>query len=409
MSTEIQEHSSEPTVKARAVVSRLLNWRTGIALAALLSIVSIWHASAHKRETVAEIDNLPVAVVKVGREDLAKELMVPAEFRPYQEVDIHAKVAGFLEKINVDIGDRVEAGQVLAVLEITELQDDLKRARAIEQRSAEEVKHAESAYEEAHVVFTRLTAVDKSQPHLVAQQELDAAEARDHQADSGLAAARQQVEVARAETSKLNTMVKYSRITAPFPGVITKRSADPGALIPAGTSWSAQAMPLLRLSQIDRLRLVFPVSISYVSEVNIGTPVEIRVQNIEKTLLGKVARISRKIETATRTMDVELDVPNPDFTLIPGMYASVVIKLERRDHTLSLPIEAVARGSAPTVFLVDTNHQIEERSVKLGLETPTRLEVLAGLQENDLVMMGSRAQVKPGQKVEPRLLAAEKE
>jgi membrane fusion protein, multidrug efflux system len=165
----------------------------------------------------------------------------------------------------------------------------------------------------------------------------------------------------------------------------------------------------VRLSQLDRLRLIFPVSMSYVSQVKVGTPVEVRVQNRERPLLGEVARITHKIEMATRTMDVELDVPNSDLMVIPGMYASVKIKLDLREHTLALPIQAVARGQTPSVFRLNSDYQIEERPVKLGLETPTRLEIMAGLQENDLVMMGSRAQVRPGQKVEPKLIASEKD
>ena len=410
MSTEIQESVTTPAPVERAKTPRWLNWKLGVLLLSAAAAIPSWLVFVHETEaSIATIGDLPVAVIKVGREDLAKELVVQAEFRPYQEVDLHSKVAGFLEKINVDIGDLVKEGQLLAVIEVPELEDDLQRAHAVEQRSAEEVKRAEAGYDDAHTVYTRLAAVDKAQPNLIAQQDLDTARDKDHQAESTLAAARQQVEVSRAETSKLNTMAHYARITAPFSGVITKRSADPGALIPAGISSSAQTMPLVRLSQMDRLRLVFPVSMSHVSQVNVGTPVEVRVQNRDQTLQGKVARITRKIETATRTMDVEVDVPNPDLTLIPGMYASVLIKLEHREQALALPIQAVARDKAPTVFIVNNNHEIEARQVKLGLETPTKVEILSGLQENELVMMGSRAQVKPGQKVEPKLLPTEKE
>jgi RND family efflux transporter MFP subunit len=406
MSTETQPSAPQERPKN----SRRLIWR-GTILCTLAAITALsWRAYSPKTEaSVTQENDLPVAVVKAQRENLAKELIVQAEFRPFQEVDLHSKVTGFLEKINVDIGDQVAAGQVLAVLEIPELQDDLKRARAIEQRSMQEVNRAESVYLDAHLSYERLVAVNKAKSNLIAQQELDTASAKDREAASALAAAKEQVQIARAETSKLNTMAQYSQLTAPFSGAITKRSVDPGALIMAGITSGAQTMPLLRLSQLDRLRLVFPVSMSYVSQVDVGTPVEVRVQNQPKILTGKIARITRKIETTTRTMDVELDVPNPDLKLIPGMYASVVIKLEQRDHTLALPIQAVARGQKPTVFVVNAKNEIEERSVKIGLETPTKLEILEGVKEGDQVMIGSRTQVKPGQKVVPKMLESEKE
>jgi RND family efflux transporter MFP subunit len=213
------------------------------------------------------------------------------------------------------------------------------------------------------------------------------------------------VEVARAEVTKLKTMLKYSRITAPFAGVITERYADPGALIQAGISSSTQTSPLVRLSQIDRLRLDLPVSVSYVARVQVGDPVEIRVGGFIQPLTGTVARTAHEVTADTRTMKVEVDVPNADFKLIPGMYASVVLTLEHRDQTLAVPVEAISRAKSCTVFMVNHQNRIEERRVKLGLETPQKVEILAGLNENDLVMIGNRTQVKPGQAVEPKLMA----
>lgn len=409
MSTESPEQhpGSSPDRPPRPI----RRWASPIGIVILLacSAFGLWRIVPGREGIPATSKgNRPVAVVPVQRENLVKDVMVQAEFRPFQEVDLHSKVAGFLATITVDLGDQVTAGQILATLEVPELADDLKRAHALEQRSLIEVQRAESAYGETHVAYTRLAAVNQAQPNLIAQQDLDTALAKDHQAAATLAGARQQVEVARAETSKLNTLAQYSRIAAPFAGVITKRSADPGALIPAAIS-SGTPAPLLRVSQLDRLRLVFPVSMSYVSLVHPGTALEIHVQNQDQPLAGTVARISQKIETATRTMDAEVDVPNPELKLIPGMYASVVIQLERHEQVLTLPIQAVARDQTPTVYLINSAQVIEERKVKLGLQTPIRVEILAGLEEGDRVMMGSRGQVRPGQKVEPKLITIDKE
>ena len=154
----------------------------------------------------------------------------------------------------------------------------------------------------------------------------------------------------------------------------------------------------------DRLRLDIPISVSYVSRINLGDPVEIRVEALGKSLKGTVARSTRKVETATRTMEVEVDVPNADLKLIPGMYAAVVLRLDHREKTLAVPVEAISRKKTCTVYVVNKENEIEERPVTLGMETPHRIEVMAGLREDELVMIGSCAQVKPGQQVAPKLI-----
>jgi RND family efflux transporter MFP subunit len=400
-----------PQFKYRMLgLARKLDWRIIIFL--MLAGLAFPIGRALTEEAKAHEAGLavrpvqPVAVTPVTRGNLAQELVCDAELRPYEEIDLHAKVAGFLQNINVDIGDRVKAGQVLATIEVPELQDDISAAKANYNRSEKEVDRAQAAEDDAHLIYTRLQAVDKVQPNLVAEQDLDAARDKDRAAASALAAAQAQVGVAQAQLNKLQTILKYSQITAPFAGVITKRFADPGALIQAGISSSTQTLPLVRLSQNSRLRLDIPVSVSYVSRIHVGDPVEIRVDSLNDVINGTIARSTLNVETATRTMEVEVDVPNPDLRLIPGMYASAVLRLDHRENTLMIPVEAVSRQKDCTVLVVNPEHRIEERTVKLGLETPRKVEVLSGLKENEMVMIGSRAQVKAGQIVEPKLMAA---
>jgi RND family efflux transporter MFP subunit len=412
MSTEIPSNPIKPSplqspapprqFRLPALFQRL-DWRVVCVLLLVLIAIPLWRATTSHAKTVTVAMVAPqVAVCRVMREDLAQELVCDAELRPYQEVDIHAKVAGYLDNITVDIGDRVQAGQLLATIEVPELADDIQRAKAALNRNEQEVSRVQAACEEAHLVYTRLAAVDKAQPNLIAQQELDAAVEKDRTTASALAAAKAEVDVSRAEISKLETMRKYCRIIAPFSGVITRRYADPGALIQTGISSSTQALPIVRLSQSDRLRLDIPVSVSYVPRINIGDPVVIRIESCAKSLTGIIARSTRKVDTATRTMDVEVDVPNQDLKLIPGMYAAVTLRIEHRDKTLAVPVEAVSRQKSATVFVVNKDHKIEQRTISLGLETPHKMEVLSGLTENELVMIGSRTQFKPGQPVEPR-------
>ncbi len=409
MSTETSKDPANPSPADRPEQFRLptllrrIDWRIASVLVLALIVIPVWRATtSHAKPGAITIPAPQVAVSKVTREDLNEELVCNAELRPYQEIDLHAKVAGYLENISVDIGDRVQAGQLLATIEVPELADDIQRAKAALDRNEQEVSRAQAAYDEAHLVYTRLAAVDKAQPNLIAQQELDAGVEKDRTTASALAATKAEVDVSRAEIAKLQTMMKYSRIVAPFSGIITRRYADPGALIQAGISSSTQTLPLVRLSQNNRLRLDIPISVSYVSRIDLGGPVEIHVDSCAKSFSGKIARSTRKVDTATRTMDVEVDVPNEDLKLIPGMYASVAVRLDHRDKVLAVPVEAVSRQATATVFVVNKNNTIEERVISLGLETPHKLEVLSGLNENELVMIGNRTQVKPGQLVEPK-------
>jgi len=371
---------------------RRIGW--GVSLLAATIVVGLivartWHRTANA--TMGAAQAIPaVAVVKVDREDLYKEITIPAEFRPYNEVDVHAKVSGYVKRINVDIGDKVKPGELLALLEIPELGDELDHAIAAHQRAAAD-------YKDAHLAYTRLVEVNKQHPNLIAQQDLDTAEAKDATAQGALAGA-------KSDVQKYQTLVSYTRITAPFGGVITKRYADPGTLIQAGTS-STQALPLVRVSDNNLLRLDFPVSVDYVRGIRLDAPVSVRVDSLGNRIFeGKIARFSNHIDDSTRTMIVEMEVPNPTLELVPGMYANVTLKVDERPHALAISIEAVPPGGK-TVLLVNRSHQVEERPVALGLETPGKYEVLSGLNEGDLVMLGNPAQVVTGQKVEPRITA----
>ncbi|MEQ2005149.1 MAG: efflux RND transporter periplasmic adaptor subunit, partial [Limisphaerales bacterium] len=226
-------------------------------------------------------------------------------------------------------------------------------------------------------------------------------------ARAAIGSVKEQVNVAEAELHKLQAKAVFTKIVAPFDGVISKRYADAGDMVRGGLSPSAPAVPLVRLVHQDKLRLVFPVSSSFVAKVKAGDEVEVRVASLTKTFPGKVARITREVEANTRTMETQVDVVNADGSLYPGMYAAVAMKLDRKTGVLAVPLTALARGKKVTVFLIKSDNTLEEREVKLGLEAPDKAEVLAGLAEGDSVLVGSRSQVKPGQKVEPKLVKLE--
>lgn len=390
-------HTPDPRQPLRTQalnLARRFGWRFGaLALVAVLS-VPVWHAlTSHAKPHVMPVRALPVAVARVTREDLYNEVTIPAEFRPYLKVELHAKVSGYVDQINVDIGDQVKTGQLLARLEVPELRDELARAKAAEQR-------AQADYKDAHLVYTRLQAVNQEHPNLVAQQELDAAEAKDSTTAAAIAGA-------KAEVQRYQTLLAYTQITAPFDGVITHRYADPGSLIQAGTASDTQSLPLVCLSDNYRLRLDFPVSVAYVKDIQLGDSVEVRVESLKgKSFTGTISRCTQKVDADTRTMITEIEVPNSRLELVPGMYATVVLKVERRPQALAIPSEAASTDHKSSVYVVNPQHEIEERPVTLGLETPTKYEVVAGLREGDLVIVAGRSQVRPGQKVEPILNAS---
>lgn len=365
------------------------------------------------------VDVPTVGVAKVIRGDVTQVLTVAAEFRPYQEVDLHAKVAGYVKSIHVDVGDRVKHGQLLAVLEIPELQDDLQQADASVQHATEEVHRAQSdldravsVHELARLNATRLKSASDARPNLIARQDIDevtgrerVAEAQVSTAKAALASVRQLLAVARANQSKTRTLFAYARITAPFEGVITHRYADTGAMIQAGTSSQTQTMPLVKLSQNNLLRLIIAVPESAVSRIHEKSAVDVRVEAIGRTFPGAVARIAERLDADTRTMRVEVDVPNPKMELVPGMYAQAAIALDRATNVLIVPVQAIDRvGESSRLLVANGDRRIEAREVRLGLESADRVVVRDGVREGELVVLGKRAQLKPGVIVSPKLM-----
>jgi RND family efflux transporter MFP subunit len=393
-----------------------------LVLAAALAILSTACSRNQNVEAVETkaSDAATVAVAKTAVEDMSRQLTLTAEFKPFQEVDVMAKVAGYVKNINVDVGDRVKQGQLLAVLEIPEMADDLARGRASVDRSQAEVarakdelQRAESSHQIAHLSYTRLADVAKQKAGLVAQQEVDdargkdlVAEAQTNAAKSALSAAEEQVRVNAAELKRVQTMLEYTKVTAPFNGVVTRRYADTGSMLQAGTASNTQALPLVKLSENSLLRLILPVPESAVPTVHIGQAVEVRVPTLNRSFPGRVARFSGKVSPATRTMDTEVDVPNPTLVLIPGMYAEVNLTLERRPRAVAVPVQAVdiaGDDSSGQVAVVTDENRVEMRKVQLGLQTATSVEIRSGLKDGELVVVGSRVGLRPGQQIQPRL------
>ena len=300
-----------------------------VSVLLLTALLALNVSCSRQTKTVAADDGSndpPVAVTKILRQNLSDDLHIAADFRPFQEIDVHAKVAGYVKSIVVDAGDRVQQGQVLATLEIPEMQAEVAESEAAVRRNEEEINRAQgelaranSAHQTIHLAYTRLESAVKTMPKLVAQQDIDDAQGRDSVAEAqidsakaALAAARQQLDVSKAALDKSKSMSDYARITAPFAGVVTKRYADTGAMIPAGTS-SSTSLPLVRLSQNSTLRLVIPVPESAVPKIHLRTPVEVHVPVLNRSFPGVVARFADRLDLTTRTMETEITFPTPSW------------------------------------------------------------------------------------------------
>jgi RND family efflux transporter MFP subunit len=388
-----------------------------VGMAALIALATAIEYRVRDRDADPEAAESPTASVAIAkRGTLSNTLTLAGQFQPYQEIEVHAKVSGYVQHIYVDIGDRVRAGQTLAVLEIPELDAQLKGTQAEllhskdeVVRAEHEVTRAESDYSALHAAYTRLQQASEARPGLIAEQELDDSRSRDlaagaqvDAAKAALAAAKQQTAVADADRMRVSALAAYATVTAPLNGVITWRYADTGALIQAGTSSNTQSMPLVKLAQSDILRLRLPVPESAVPSIHAGSPVQVEVKAVGRTFAGKVVRFTRSVSLDTRTMETEIDVENADLSLTPGMYADTSIELEHADNALSIPVQAVVQAAKERyVLLVDAQGRVRKRTVELGQQTSDRAEILQGLSEKDQVIVGGQSNYQVGELVKP--------
>src|SRR5271156_1498397 len=399
--------------------------KIAIAAAALaLLALAVWGWHSRTSSDASEDDSpghaggaVTVAVARVQRGDLGDTLALAGAFKPFQDVDVHAKIAGYIRHIFVDVGDHVKQGQILAVLEIPELTAQLTGAEASVRAAQEQIRRAQgdvqraqSTHSAAHSAYTRLKQAADSRAGLVAQQEVDDSQAKYLEsegqvtsAEAMLSAAKEQLEVAQANQKQVSAMSDYMHITAPFAGVVTSRTADTGALVAAGTSESTQAIPVVRLAQTSVLRLGLPVPESIAGEIRVGQTMTVHVQAFNKDFPGKVARFADSLNEQTRTMETEIDLDNRDNKVIPGMYAEVSIPLDQQHAALNIPLEAVMHDSeGQTVWVVNAQNKVELRHITVGYQGSTRVVALSGLREGERVIVGAQNGLTAGQTVETK-------
>jgi RND family efflux transporter MFP subunit len=388
----------------------------GLAFPAAAAMVACTPRAKQSEVSAAETPS--AAVVRVTRGNIAHTLSLAGQFQPYQVVDVHAKVSGYIKHIYVDIGDKVHAGETLAVLEVPELDAQLKgtvsefaRTKDEITRAQHEVARAESEHSAVHADYLRLKQAAAVQPGLIAEQELDDAQSKDlstaaqiDAAKAALSAARQGADVADANRERVQDLNDYTHVTAPLNGIITWRYADTGALIQAGTSSDVQSLPVVKLSQSDLLRLRVPVPEDAVRYVHEGQNMQVRVDAVNRSFTGMVVRFTRNVSLDTRTMETEIDVPNNDLSLTPGMYANTQLQLDHRENVLTIPVQAVVKdGASQTVLVLDSGNHVQRRTIQTGIQGSELVEVTGGLSDGERVIVGGQSKYQVGEQVTPRL------
>lgn len=320
--------------------SNLVRGNLLLLLIALLGGLAFFIRS--KTRTEPEIVTTVLATYP-SKTDLVQTIDVTGELKPYQQVEVQSLVAGYVQSIKVEIGDHLKKGDPIATLEVL----DIERQMA------------------------------------------------------AIKAAKRGVELTLSTNRAANATT--TTITAPFDGVVTKRSADNGTLIQTGVYSSTQSMPLVTIAQDDLLRGSFPVPESAIGKLKSGEEISITIPTLHRTSKGKIARSANLVDSATRTMEVQVDIPNPDLSLTPGLYAIASFPVEQAKGAISIPIQALRTPDDPTVFVISGNGILQSRTVTLGIETPDFVQVTAGLSENDLVVLGNASELEVGMKVSPKL------
>ena len=330
---------------------------------------------------------------------LERTVTIPGELKPYQRVDIHARVTGFLESILVDRGSFVEEGDLLAEMSAPELAAQRAEAQARIPAVVSEKREATAQLAAAESTYWRLTEAAKT-PGAVAENDRDLAGLAADAQEARVESIQKTIAAYEASVRSIEEMEKYLKVKAPFSGVITKRQAHVGALVgPDGTA----GLPLFTLEQVSRLRLVAAVPEAYRQSISRGQRVQFSVAAFPgEVFSGVVARPSYAVDSSTRTMPVELDFTNSKSKLTPGMYAEVMWPIRRSHETLFVPASAV-QATTERIFVIRVaNGKAEWVDVRRGMTEGALVEVFGDLAEGDRIVLRATDEIRPGMGVLPR-------
>ncbi len=345
---------------------------------------------------------IEVKVTRPTRGDVVRYVTLPGTVRANQQVTLYAKTPGYLRAILVDKGEAVSQGALLAEIEAPELLVDRVRYQAELNKTKAELAKVKADMEIAALEFDRLSKAQKQAADLVMAQSVDNARARFAVAQAAGGVARANEEVAQANLERTVTLLHYTRITAPFAGIITARFVDPGAFIPAATSGSAAPnAAIVSLMDFDTVRVQVAVPELEAPLIAKGQPVRVSVEGLpgRPPLEGSISRLAYVLDEATRTMLIEADLPNPKHELRPGMYASVKLGLDRHREVMAVPVEAlVMEKSSAFVFLL-LDGKAKRTPVKIGFNDGTKVEIVSGANADAPIILVGKMTLTDGQPV----------
>ena len=348
-------------------------------------------------------------VIEVGRSSGQSELQLPGSIQAVTEAPILARADGYILRRLVDIGDRVQAGQTVAEIDAPELDEQLLQAKANVQQAQAALEQALANLDQgkSNLELARVTAQrwnTLAEEGIVSRQDNDQYQAQYQSQAAGvqalqkaIAAQRSTIAAAQANVARLDDMQKYRVVKAPFEGVITLRNVDVGALVNAGNTL------LFRIAQTGTLRIYINVPQTNASSVRVGQAARLSVSNLPgRSFMGAVARTANSLDPASRTMLVEVQVPNPNGALLPGMYAQVDLSNTRSNPPLLVPGDAlIVRADGTQVAVVGPDDTVHLQKIQLGRDYGDRLEVLNGLQVGDRIIANPGDLAREGVKIDP--------
>jgi RND family efflux transporter MFP subunit len=404
-------HDSEETPDENHAVSAEFDPRTGgrvkfgaCVLAAVLvlgfivvKVIRLLDAhSLNKSAAAAYAAPPPVDVVAAKSVKNGQDLALPGQTAAWFESTIYARVNGYVAKWMVDIGDHVTKGQVLATIETPELDAELSAARAQLQSSQAQVNARQAEEQFSKTTNERWRDSPKG---VVSEQERESKKADYDSAKARLYSAKAQVALDQAKVDQYNAMMQFKRVAAPFDGTITERKIDIGNLVTAGST--SATTPLYRLAQCDPLRVFVDVPQNAAAELaQPGVPAEIRANgDVQGVFAGKIARSAGSVNSQARTMRVEVDMPNADHRLMPGMYVHVAFQLQPRGRVEVPAAALIFRPNATQVARVGADDKVSFVDVSIARDNGTQIELDSGVQPGDRLVLNISSQIAAGQTV----------
>jgi len=325
-------------------------------------------------------------------------LALPGETAGWYESTVYARVSGYVRDWKADIGDKVQKGQLLCDIETPELDADLNAGDAKLKATQANVKVEQANEEFAKTTYERWWQSPKG---YVSEQEKQQKKAEYDSADAKVAAAQAQVNLDQASVDRLRAMEGFKKVVAPYDGVITQRRIDIGDLVTAGSA--SGTTPLYMIAQADRIRTFVDVPQHVARGIVVGMPAEVIADQFrDRRFVGKVARTSNSINPESRTLRVEVDIPNPDLALMPGMYVRTSFQLSQTS-LLEVPASALMfRQAGPQVAVVGDDNRVKFHNVTIAHDEGDFVLIDGGLQANDRVALNISSQVADGDAVLPQ-------